>query len=296
MRKLFTASQIRAWDNYTIKHEPISSIHLMERAAITFKNWFVSEFTTTQKVHGFCGPRNNGGDGLAICRLLLQKGYQVTPYLINPENKFSIDCYKNYQKLAHVNTITTHSEFTIENISENDIIIDAIFGSGLSRPISGIYKSVIEILNTINCNKIAVDVPSGMYSDSLNLTPNTVFNTDIIATFQTMKRSFFFKENKENFKKVIVLDIGLSNTYYTNTKCDWYTIDEIAEISKYEKHTNTNCSLDDFTELNHPINNTINAIKKSLKSAYKQRKNIRFNLLHNYIASPGNNIYILPNQ
>ena len=296
MQKLFTASQIRAWDNYTIKHEPISSIHLMERAAITFKNWFVSEFTTTQKVHVFCGPRNNGGDGLAICRLLLQKGYQVTPYLINPENKFSIDCYKNYQKLAHVNTITTPSEFTIENISENDIIIDAIFGSGLSRPISGIYKSVIEILNTINCNKIAVDVPSGMYSDLLNLTPNTVFNTDIIATFQTMKRSFFFKENKENFKKVIVLDIGLSNTYYTNTKCDWYTIDEITDISKYEKHTNTNCSLDDFTELNHPINSTINAIKKSLKSAYKQRKNIRFNLLHNYIASPGNNIYILPNQ
>ena len=296
MQKLFTASQIRAWDNYTIKNEPISSIHLMERAAIVFKNWFITEFTSAQKVHIFCGPRNNGGDGLAICRLLLQKGFQVTSYLINPENKFSIDCYQNYQKLAQVNTITNSNKFTIENINESDIVIDAIFGSGLSRPIAGIYKSIIEILNTITCNKIAIDIPSGMYSDSLNLTPNTVFNTDIIATFQTMKRSFFFKENKDNFKTVVVLDIGLSNTFYKNTKCNWHTINQISEIPKCDGHTNTKCSLEDFVELSHPIYDTINAIKKSLKAAYKLRKNIRFNLLHNYIASPRNDIYILLHQ
>jgi len=296
MQKLFTASQIKAWDNYTIKNEPISSIHLMERAAIAFKNWFITEFSSTQKVHIFCGPRNNGGDGLAICRLLLQKGFQVTPYLINPENKFSVDCYQNYQKLAHVNVITNTSQLTIENINENDIVIDAIFGSGLSRPITGIYKTIIDTLNAITCNKIAVDVPSGMYSDSLNLTPNTVFNTDIIATFQTMKRSFFFKENKENFKNIIVLDIGLSDTFYKNTKCNWHTIDKISEIPKHDKLKNKSYSLEDFVELRLPIYNTINAIKKSLKAAYKQRKNIRFNLLHNYIASPGNNIYILLNQ
>ncbi len=295
MLKLFTASQIRAWDNYTIKHEPISSIHLMERAAIVFKNWFITEFTSTQKVHVFCGPRNNGGDGLAICRLLLQKGFQVSPYLINPENKFSVDCYQNYQKLADVNTITNTSQFTTENISDNDIIIDDFFGSGLSRPIAGIYKSIINVLNTINCTKIAVDVPSGMYSDSQNLISDTVLKVDIIATFQTMKRSFFFKENNDNFKTIVVLDIGLSKTFYSNTKCNWYIIDKIDNISTSNKHTSD--SLEDFTELvayNSDIS-TLDTIKMCLKTAHRQKKHISFKQLHTYIASPEKNVYILSN-
>lgn len=291
MQKLFTASQIRAWDNYTIKHEPISSIHLMERAAIIFKNWFITEFTSIQRVHVFCGPRNNGGDGLAICRLLLQKGFQVFPYLINPENKFSVDCYQNYQKLADVNTITNTSQFTIEKIDNNDIIIDAFFGSGLSRPIAGIYKFIINALNTINCTKIAVDVPSGMFSDSQNLISDTVLKVDIVATFQTMKRSFFFKENKDNFKSVVILDIGLSKTFYTNTKCNWFIIDQVSEITGYNKHI---ASLQKNASLtNHPNKNTLEIIEISLKSAYKKKEYIHLKRYYNFIISPEKKVYII---
>jgi NAD(P)H-hydrate epimerase len=294
MQKLFTASQIRAWDSYTIAHEPISSIHLMERAAIAFKNWFVSKFKPTQKVHVFCGPGNNGGDGFAISRLLVQKGYQVTSYLINTSNKLSDNCQENYKKLAHVETISGTSYFNQNTIDENDIIIDAIFGSGLSRSIAGIYKFIINVLNTINCNKIAVDVPSGMYSDSQNLISDTILKVDTIATFQTMKRSFFFKENKDNFKAVILLDIGLSKTYYKNTKCNWYTIDQIAEIPGYDKHTTS--LLENATLTNHSEKKTLEIIEISLKAAYKQKKHIHFKRYYNYIISPEKKVYIISNS
>lgn len=292
MQKLFTASQIRAWDNYTIKHEPISSIHLMERATIAFKNWFVSNYNPIQKVHLFCGPGNNGGDGFAISRILVQKGYHVTPYLVNSSNKLSDDCQQNYQKLAHVETISEVSDFTQETINKNDIIIDAIFGSGFSRPMSGIYKAIIEKLNSINCNKIAVDIPSGMYSDSQNLVSDTVLKVAIIVTFQTMKRSFFYKENKDNFKTVVVLDIGLSKTFYTNTKCNWHTINQVIEIPEYDKYKTS--LLENFTGLsNHSDKGTLETIKRNLKAAHKLKKLISFKLLYNYITSPVKKVYIL---
>jgi len=288
MQKLFTASQIRAWDNYTIKHEPISSIHLMERAAIAFKNWFVPNFNPIQKVHIFCGPGNNGGDGFAICRLLVQKGYQVTPYLINSTNKLSDDCQLNYQKLAHVKNISENSHFTQNTINENDIIIDAIFGSGLSRPIKGIYKYFINTLNSINCKKIAVDIPSGMYFESQNLISDTILKVDTVATFQTAKYSFYFKENQFHFKNIVILDIKLSKTYYTNTKSNWCTIDELSEITEYN-----NYSKDNILKLINPKYNTLESIQNCLNIANTQQKIIRFKALFTYIITPKSNIYIL---
>jgi len=241
MIKLFTAQQIRDWDNYTINHEPISSLNLMERASKSFADWFTKHYTNKKTVYIFCGPGNNGGDGLAISRLLQNKNYTVSPFLVSSSSKLSKDCQTNYNRIKNNVTLIQNEEMIHSlQIAKDVIIIDALFGSGLTKPLEGIYKLLVKKLNSVNNHKIAIDIPSGMYCDKVNNSNEVIFKTDNITSFQIPKRSFFLEKNQSFFSSYTVLNIGLSDEYYEKTKCDWQLVnrEEFNNLNHDKKITN----------------------------------------------------------
>ena len=130
--KLFTVPQIRAWDAYTIAHEPISSLQLMERASTAFVKWFCERFDDRCTINVVCGMGNNGGDGLVIGRLLLQKCYNVRIFVVRHSSGGSADFEANLVRLHAMTTVHWITESTdIPHFSAQSLVIDALIGSGL---------------------------------------------------------------------------------------------------------------------------------------------------------------------
>ena len=137
--KILNVDQIHALDQSTIEHEPIAPINLMERAALAFVDWFVSRFPDTQTTKIFCGLGNNGGDGLAIARLLLERHYPVDVHVVRYAPRESDDFMHNHRRLKLITENIRYIEFTrdLPALRHNEVVIDAILGSGLSRTSGG---------------------------------------------------------------------------------------------------------------------------------------------------------------
>jgi NAD(P)H-hydrate epimerase len=145
--KIFSIHQIKKWDQYTIEHEPISSIDLMERVAKACFNWISNQFTQFDDFIIFCGTGNNGGDGLAIARLLIENGYRATVYLIG-KKKESEDFITNLDRLANISEEIYYLD-SMDNFPEinKGIIIDALFGTGLNKTVTGLTSQLIHYIN-----------------------------------------------------------------------------------------------------------------------------------------------------
>lgn len=212
--KILTASQIRAADAYTIAHEPVASVDLMERAAKVCTTWLSDNYPKASfKI--FCGPGNNGGDGLAIARQLLEKGFSVSVYVVNGEKKFSQDFIENENRLRRVDPslITLlDAEKDFPEIDLNDCIVDALFGTGLSKPLTNIYAKLVKHLNKSDAPAIAIDIPSGLFSDK-HVAGKAIVEADHTLTFQLPKFSFLFPENEKYVGAFHVLDIGLNEGF-----------------------------------------------------------------------------------
>jgi NAD(P)H-hydrate epimerase len=238
--KIFSAAQIREADEFTIKYEPIRSIKLMERASKAFVDWFELNFERNRHVYIFCGTGNNGGDGMAISRMLSFKKWKVDTYTIQKSSKRSQDFTINYLKLAEVRDVDDISGSGDLNmkIGENDIIIDAIFGSGLTRPVTGMHAEVIDFINNSSATVVSVDVPSGLFIDSPTTDGAVVF-ADYVLSFQLPKLAFFMQENHEYVKNWSTADIGLHPNYLNNTAAKYEYVDKdyakgiIRERSKF---------------------------------------------------------------
>ena len=165
--KILSSKQIHEADTYTIQNEPLSSIDLMERAATQFVSILLSLTDARSEFCIFCGLGNNGGDGLAIARMLTAKGIHASVYIISNGGKQSNDFVTNYNRLQHTDITITEITHAIQHlsISPKAVIIDAIFGSGLNRPLSDLAFNVVKQLNALNNHKIAVDIPSGLFTD-----------------------------------------------------------------------------------------------------------------------------------
>ena len=224
--KILSAAQTRELDAYTIRHEPITSIDLMERASVSFVNWFVGKFDNEQPVSIFCGLGNNGGDGLAIARLLLDKKYTVKVWVVYYADNFSADFKTNYGRLKGLLPIQEiRQKEDIPAIHSPEIIIDAIFGSGLSRPVEGVAAQVIDAINEGDSSVVAIDIPSGLYVDSFN--PDThIIQADDTVSFQLPKLSFLLPQNEQFVGEWHLTDIGLHPEKIRQTETPYYYLNE----------------------------------------------------------------------
>jgi ADP-dependent NAD(P)H-hydrate dehydratase / NAD(P)H-hydrate epimerase len=223
MVKILNAQQIRDLDKYTIENEPISSIDLMERASREFVLWFVQRFDGTKKIGIVCGTGNNGGDGLAIARMLLDWNYLVSVWIVKGEVRESEDFKINLERLKPKLEILEIGSEADQNLFQNcDVLIDAIFGSGLSRSTEGIYAQAIRCINKTNAIVVAVDMPSGLQADAPS--SGDIVEADYTATFQLPKLSLFFPESFRYSGEFKVLDIGLSKAKIKSEESKYFQV------------------------------------------------------------------------
>lgn len=225
--KVFTAENIRKCDQYTIAHEPVSSVQLMERAAVACANWIAEHCKSHKNIAVFCGTGNNGGDGFAIARLLHSKGFDVEIFTNNLKAKFSEDAAANLKKLRDIPGLSVKSFKDKLNyrFDSKTIIIDALFGTGLSRPLQEDYAEVVSHLNTMSNIRIAIDIPSGLPADGAIKEDSVVFKADYTLSFQFWKKSFLHPETGKFTGKVIILDIHMSEDFIAATDADDCVID-----------------------------------------------------------------------
>lgn len=167
--KVLSAENIRLADRYTIENEPVLSINLMERAAEECVAWLRQNCVHHRKFILFCGNGNNGGDGFAIARMLYQNGCDVDVLIDSSNHKFSDDAEINFKRLKEFSGISIHDFENVDSIDfdQETIIIDALYGTGLSRQLDGIYMKLINKLNTLSNVKISIDIPSGLFADEI---------------------------------------------------------------------------------------------------------------------------------
>ncbi len=229
--KIFTCAQIRELDHYTIEHEPIQSIALMERAATTLARSIAGTWGSSVPVVVFAGPGNNGGDALAVARLLSEQGYQVSVFLFNISGRLSPDCLVNKRRAQECRSIKTFTEVTQEFepplLEKGMLVVDGLFGSGLNKPLSGGFASLVKYINASQADVVAIDMPSGLMSEdnAYNVSANIIQAT-ITLTLQHPKLSFLFPENQKYIGRLRILDIRLSQEGIEKIDASYSIIEE----------------------------------------------------------------------
>lgn len=222
--KILTATQIREADQYTIQHEPVASADLMERAATAFTRWFTGKFSAAHPVSIFCGTGNNGGDGLAIARILHQRDYKVEVFVIRysltPSHDFSVNEKRLKRLPVKITNIRAGDKLPL--IPEDAIILDGLWGSGLNRPVEGFAADVIRHLNNSPGTKVAIDIPSGLYADTKS--DSVKFAAHHTLSFESPKLAFFFAENEGCVGNWEVKPIGLHQASIQQAKTNNYVI------------------------------------------------------------------------
>ncbi|RYY34837.1 MAG: NAD(P)H-hydrate dehydratase [Sphingobacteriaceae bacterium] len=240
MLPLLTSADIRKADAYTISHEPVASIDLMERAAKAFTGWFVNHFPDKDKpIAVYCGTGNNGGDGLAIARILHHHHYKnISVKIARFSNKFSADFGENLSRLQQI--AVPFTEFnSVSQITEEDspIIIDALLGSGLNKPLEGEYKKLVEFLNGLDNTVVAVDVPTGFFAEGAIEKDAVVLKANLVITFQQPKINFLLPEAGRYIDCWEVVNIGLDEEFARSLNSPYQYIEEkdIRKILKPRK-------------------------------------------------------------
>lgn len=237
--KILTAENIRLADEFTIKNKHISSIQLMKNAASSCTAWIFQNCKHHDTFTVFCGNGNNGGDGFAIARMLYLKGFDVDVFIDFTNEKRSRDAKINYSRLKEISGIEIHdfNDFDLHKINNETIIIDALFGTGLSRKLEGNYAELINQLNKLKQIKIAVDIPSGLFADVISEEDQIILKADYTLTFQFWKRSFLHPETGNFAGKVIVLDIDLSKEFIETAATDYFIIDNEIIRNTFKERT-----------------------------------------------------------
>ncbi len=219
--KILSPQQLKEVETKTITIQQVDLIDLMERAATAVLNWLKGRLDVTQNHFTIiCGIGNNGGDGLALARLLAEEKAAVKVYL-QKNNTYSLDNLTNQGRLKEAKIpIEFYDEETKFEFFSNTIIIDAIFGYGLNRPIGNEWIPVINQINEAQNTVISIDVPSGLFCDKINDEKNPVVSSEVTLTFQTPKISLFLPENHNYVKDFDILDISLDIPSIQNQASD----------------------------------------------------------------------------
>lgn len=224
--KLLTAAQTRALDQATLQAQHLSSAALMERAATALFDWLLNELRPaySTEIHVFCGPGNNGGDGLAVARQLHGAGYAPQVWLL-PADKHSADFTYNRQQLPKAVRCIELNTRRLPPLPAGAVVLDALFGTGLSRVLEGLPATVVKHLNQSAATVVAVDMPSGLLADAPQPAGSAVVQARYTLSFGLPKRAFLLPRNAEFVGEWTVLPIGLDADFIHKTSVDNYFVD-----------------------------------------------------------------------
>lgn len=228
--KILTGEQIGELDKYTIEHEPIASVDLMERAASAIAGAIAAKWNSSTPIVVFAGPGNNGGDALAVARILEGRGFKVCTFLFNVYNRLSEECAFNKERLEESCSKGVFCEITNDfdppKLTADTVVVDGLFGVGLNRPLAGGFASLVKYINQSPARVVSIDMPSGlMAEDNTNNDPANIVKADLTLTLQHSKLAMFLGDCRKYLGKVRVLDIGLSKEYVEETHCCYETLD-----------------------------------------------------------------------
>lgn len=224
--KVLNAKQLKAADAYTIAHEPVAAIDLMERAAQQCVSWLLQRQLSNKQIHIFCGKGGNGGDGLAIARLLVNNGINATVYILETRKKGTAEFETNLERLQQLpvslNYIESENEFP--QLSSADIIVDALYGFGLDRPLDGLSAALVQQLNAYGAEIVSIDLPSGLFADRSSVGTISIRARHTL-TFECYKLGLLVAENAPFIGEVQVLPIQLHPDFFKTIDTDWETTD-----------------------------------------------------------------------
>ena len=232
--KIFSAKESKELDDYTVIKESVSHLDLMERAASSVTYEIISRWRRNTPVVVFAGPGNNGGDALAVARMLIDEGYTVMVYLFNTSKSLSTCCEKNLERLEDMGVEVTEvvQTFMPPDLTRGMLVIDGLFGAGLNRPLSGGFVSLVKYINESEADVLSIDMPSGLYSeDNRSNYNNTIVNADITVSFQYPKLCFMFKENAPYVGEWRIADIGISQAIIDKKETPYYYL-EAEEVAR----------------------------------------------------------------
>jgi len=228
MLPIYPASIIRLWDEYTMLYEPITSVDLMERAAMACTGWITENIKADIPIAIVCGNGNNGGDAFVIARHLFHSNFKVSIY-INDVAKRSTDNAINFERLlnqCYAEIIIIPADCTF-HFPENTLIVDGIFGTGLTRKVDGFWENVIRAINKSECKVISIDLPSGLHSGpgkELPSVTDSIVKADITLTFQTPKLSMLISGWGQFCGLLEILNIGLHSNFIDSNPTNHFFI------------------------------------------------------------------------
>jgi hydroxyethylthiazole kinase-like uncharacterized protein yjeF len=228
MLPLLASPQIREADAYTIAHEPISSINLMERASKAFVGWFINHFPDKkQPISVYCGTGNNGGDGLAIARMLHDHHYKAINVKITRFSDKATDDFnanlKRLQKTIELFELKSGDNLLVE---DSPVIIDAMLGSGLNKPLADDYKKLVEYLNGLKKTVVAVDIPTGFFAEGEIKPSAEVLKADLVITFQQPKINFLLPESLPVINCWEAVNIGIDEKFVQSLNSPYQFVGE----------------------------------------------------------------------
>ncbi|MEQ9405277.1 MAG: NAD(P)H-hydrate dehydratase [Cyclobacteriaceae bacterium] len=233
--KVLSVNNVRSADQFTIENEPIRSIDLMERASRAFVGKFIELFSQKQSVKIFCGTGNNGGDGLAIARMLREKNWLADIFVCGNSEKGSDDFKENFERVSEVILLNSESDFP--PVKSGEIVVDALFGSGLSRPVEGVQSELIQHLNQQDCTRVSVDIASGLYADQPKDVDSIIFKPHHTISFQLPKLIFFLPDAYEYVGDWHIVDIGLDQSYISNQPASYYLTEQSDVRNLFPTHS-----------------------------------------------------------
>ena len=226
--KILTAAQTRQLDQATLQAQNITSTELMDRAAGALAEWLMPRYTHSRagEILVLCGPGNNGGDGLALARRLHQAGYAVRVALL-PAERQSADWQHNRR---HLPTAVPVADLTADlpRIEPGALVVDALFGTGLARPLAGRAAAVVARLNAAAARVVAVDLPSGLFADAPQPADSVVVRAAHTVSFGLPKLAFLLPQNADFVGDWHLMDIGLDQDFIDRTDTPWRYTDAAA--------------------------------------------------------------------
>ncbi len=228
--KIFTSQAIQEIDKATCEAQNISSDELMERAASVVSCEIVSRFLPSRRIVVMAGPGNNGGDALAVSRMLMEQGYKkVEVILFNIAGKLSHDCEIQRQKLITIDgvdftEVTRH--FNPPYLGPDDVVIDGLFGSGLNKPMEGGFVALARYINDSGAYVVSIDLPSGMFGEwNDHVIRRDMVHANLTLAFQFPRLSFFFRENAEVLGEWKLMDIDLDEAKIKQSDTDMMLVE-----------------------------------------------------------------------